>query len=289
MKKAEQVYLYKPDSDYIPRIAAVHDLCGYGKCSLGIAIPVLSASGIDVCSLPSSIFSTHTLYPDFRVLDTTSFLPEMLDHWKKSDVDLDGIYSGFLGSSDQVSIILSIWKDYPHALRLVDPVMGDGGKPYTTYGEDLCQEVKKLCRSADLLLPNLTEASILTGLPYTGNSPTDEEVDDLMKALLDMGAKYIVLKGIERNGKIRNYIKGIDCSLSFEEEELLPFRLHGTGDLYASSVIAAIYAGKSLSESVAFAADLVHDALLLTTKQPHYKMRGVSFEKVLYKVTGLVS
>ena len=104
-----------------------------------------------------------------------------------------------------------------------------------------------------------------------------------------MGPKYVVLKGIERNGKIRNYIKGLDCRLSFEEEELLPFRLHGTGDLYASSVIAAIYAGKSLSESVAFAADLVHDALLLTIKQPHYQMRGVSFEKVLYKVTDLVS
>lgn len=289
MKKADKIFLYKPDPDYIPRVAAIHDLCGYGKCSLGVAIPVLSASGIDVCSLPTSLFSTHTLYPDFRVLDTTSFIYEILDHWKNADVELDGIYSGFLGSSEQVEIILSMQKDYPNALMLIDPVMGDGGMPYPTYGPELCQEMKRLCKISDVLLPNLTEASILTGLPYTGNSPSDKEINQLMDNLLEMGSKYVVLKGIERNSKIRNYIKGHDCELSYEEENLLPFRLHGTGDLYASSVVSAIYAGKSLSEAVSFAADLVHDAMIITTKQPHYKMRGVSFEKVLNKVTGLIS
>ena len=122
MLLASQVQLYKKPTDYIPRIAAVHDLCGYGKCSLGVAIPVLSAAGCDVCPVPTSLFSAHTAYEVFYMHDTTSMLSDYLDAWKQENVDLDGVYSGFLGSAEQVSIIQRLYREYPEALRFVDPL-----------------------------------------------------------------------------------------------------------------------------------------------------------------------
>lgn len=289
MKKASEVRLYERQGMYIPRVAAVHDLCGYGKCSLGVAIPLLSAAGVDVCPLPTSLFSTHTLYPGFVMHDTTDFLPGVLDHWKgEANMDLDGVYSGFLGSAEQVEIIQSIYKDYPKALRLVDPVMGDGGQRYPTYTEEMCEKMKDLVDGADLLLPNLTEASILTGIDYPGQSPSQEEIETILGALLDMGARYVVLKGIQKEGKIINYIQGQDTEITAVQEDLLDFFIHGTGDLYASSLIAALYAGRDLESAVAFASKLVYDAMLNTRHQPDYLQRGVSFELNLGQVTDLL-
>ena len=289
MKKNNEVVLYERQGKYIPRVAAVHDLCGYGKCSLGVAIPLLSAAGVDVCPLPTSLFSTHTLYPDFVMHDTTDFLPQVLDHWKGgAEMDLDGVYSGFLGSAEQVEIIQSIYKDYPQALRLVDPVMGDGGKRYPTYTEEMCEKMKDLVDGADLLLPNLTEAGILTGMDYPGQSPDEKQVRTILDALLEMGAKTVVLKGIQREGKMINYIQGRDTEVTAVREELLDFFIHGTGDLYASSLIASLYTGKDLESAVAFASKFVHDAMLNTRYQPNYLQRGVSFELNLGQVTDLL-
>lgn len=119
------VTLYDRDPNYIPRVAAVHDMCGYGKCSLTAAIPILSAAGCDVCPVPTALFSAHTRYAVFTFHDTTDILSGYLDAWQKEDVELDGVYSGFLGSPDQVAIIQRLYREYPNALRLVDPVMGD--------------------------------------------------------------------------------------------------------------------------------------------------------------------
>ena len=132
------VILFDRDPRYIPRVAAVHDMCGYGKCSLTAAIPILSAAGCDVCPVPTALFSAHTRYSVFTFHDTTEILDGYLDAWRKENVDLDGVYSGFLGSAEQVAIIKRLYADYPHALRLVDPVMGDGGEIYATYTPELC-------------------------------------------------------------------------------------------------------------------------------------------------------
>ncbi len=289
MTSANEVYLYKREGAYIPRVAAVHDLCGYGKCSLGIAIPVLSAAGCDVCPVPTSLFSAHTKFPVWHMHDTTSMLDAYLDAWQQEGIELDAVYSGFLGAPEQVGAIQRLYAEHPKALRIVDPVMGDGGKRYPTYTPELCEAMAALVDGADLLTPNLTEASILTGMPYEGQDVDDAYVNRAIDALLELGAKNVVLKGITHgDGLIRNFVAGQDVPVAEVSCELLPYMLHGTGDLYASALLAAIMAGQSLLESVEFSSTLVRDAMRITSKQPDYEVRGVSFESVLREVTALV-
>ncbi len=289
MTAAKDFYLYQRKGAYIPRVAAVHDLCGYGKCSLGVAIPVLSAAGCDVCPVPTSLFSAHTKFPFFYMHDTTSMLPEYLDAWQKEGIDLDAIYSGFLGSAEQVESIKRLYNEYPHALRIVDPVMGDGGSKYPTYTDDMCDATRGLVSGADLLVPNLTEASILTGLPYEGQNISLEDAKRIADALLEMGAKTVVVKGIARgDGKIRNYVDGQSVKGEEVVSELLPYMIHGTGDLYASALLAAAMCGRSLYDAVTFAGNFVVDAMRITKEQPDFEVRGVSFESVLGEVTDLL-
>lgn len=291
MTSAKDLYLYQRHDGYLPRVAAVHDMCGYGKCSLGVAIPVLSCAGIDVCPVPTSLFSAHTRFPKFYMHDTTDMLTDYLDAWQTTGIDLDGIYSGFLGSAEQVDVILRLYKEYPNALRIVDPVMGDGGSKYPTYTDEMCEATRGLVNGADVLTPNLTEASILTGIEYAGQDVDEAYIKQIIDALLSLGAKSVVLKGIVHEGEaiIRNYI-GVAGSDEIEEVEgeLLPYMLHGTGDLFTSGLTAAIYAGRSLRCAVAFAGDLVRDAMRITPLQPDFETRGVSFESVLSDVTELL-
>ncbi len=292
MTTASELTLYTRHGSYIPRVAAVHDLCGYGKCSLGIAIPVLSAAGIDVCPVPTSLFSAHTKFPKFYMHDTTAMLGDYLDAWQEEGVELDGIYSGFLGSAEQVGAIRRLCREYPGALRIVDPVMGDGGEKYPTYTDEMCEAMKGLVDGADVLTPNLTEAAILTGVAYAGQNVDDAHVGRTVDALLEMGAKSVVLKGIVRPGEkvIRNYVAvaGEDGAPEEVASELLPFMLHGTGDLFASGLTAAIFCGRNLRAAVEFAGTLVRDAMSITRDQPNYELRGVSFESVLGDVTALL-
>ena len=291
MSSTSNPVLYTRKGAYLPRVAAVHDLCGYGKCSLGVAIPVLSAAGIDVCPVPTSLFSAHTRFPKFYMHDTTDMLPEYLDAWQAEGIDLDGIYSGFLGSAEQVGAIQRLYREYPHALRIVDPVMGDAGQKYPTYTDELCQAMAALVDGADVLTPNLTEASILTDIAYEGQDVSPEYVHRVMDALLEMGAKTVVLKGIVHEGEsiIRNYV-AVAGAEHVEEisSELLPYMLHGTGDLFASALTAALYAGRGLLDAVDFAGLLVRRAMEITREQPDFEVRGVSFESVLGDVTALL-
>ena len=290
MTNAKDVRLFRREGGYIPRIAAVHDLCGYGKCSLGVAIPVLSAAGCDVCPVPTSLFSSHTKFPTWHMHDTTDMLAPYLDAWREVGVQIDAVYSGFLGAAEQVGAIRRLYEEYPKALRIVDPVMGDGGERYPTYTPELCAAMGDLVDGADVLTPNLTEASILTGIAYEGQDVDDAYVARILDALLEMGARYIVLKGIVHgDGLIRNVVAGQDVECVEVSSELLPYMLHGTGDLYASALLAAIMAGRDLLDSVEFAGTLVRDAMRVTRVQPDYEMRGVSFETVLGEITALLA
>ena len=289
MSEAKDLYLYKREGSYIPRVAAVHDLCGYGKCSLGVAIPVLSAAGCDVCPVPTSLFSAHTKFPSFYMHDTTEMLDDYLDAWVEEKIELDAVYSGFLGSATQVDAINRLYREHPDALRVVDPVMGDGGQKYPTYTDEMCEATAQLVDGADLLTPNLTEASILTHIPYQGQDASEAYVERVTDTLLGMGAKCVVLKGIAHgDGKVRNYLIGRDFGLVEVVKEQLPYMLHGTGDLYASGLLAAIMAGRSLLDAVKFAGDFVYDAMVATRSQPDFELRGVSFEGVLGEVTDLL-
>lgn len=286
--------LYERQGSYIPRIAAVHDLCGYGKCSLGVAIPVLSAAGCDVCPVPTGLFSSHTAFPGWYMHDTTEILSDYLDAWKGIGVEIDAVYSGFLGSAEQVDIIRGIYETYPSALRVVDPVMADHGKVYPTYTPELCRAMADLAADADILTPNLTEAAIILGEPigdeWAGADISDEEAERLVDALLATGAKTVVLKGIQRgDGVIRNFVKGEGVELHQVSNEYLPYMLHGTGDLYCSALLAAVMAGRSTVDAVAFAGDLTHDAMIVSAQQPDFQARGVSFEPLLGKVAALLA
>lgn len=290
--KKDEIILYNRKDDYIPRVVAIHDLCGYGKCSLGIAIPVLSAAGCDVCPVPTGLFSNHTAYPNWYMHDTTEILNDYLNTWKEIGVDADAIYSGFLGSKEQVDVIKSVYKTYPHALKIVDPVMADHGEVYPTYNDELCQAMADLACEADILTPNLTEAAIILGEPigekWGGANIDDAEAHRIVNALLDRGAKYVVLKGIQReDGIIRNFVGGKDMSIVEASNEFLPYMLHGTGDLYASTLLAAVMVGKNLAEAVEFAGNITHDAMLVSSKQPDFQDRGVNFESLLGQVTDL--
>lgn len=284
--------LYDRNPRYIPRVAAVHDMCGYGKCSLTAAIPILSAAGCDVCPVPTALFSAHTKYPVFTFHDTTDILTGYLDAWREEHVDLDGVYSGFLGSPDQVAIIQRLYREYPHALRLVDPVMGDGGELYPTYTPELCEAMGALADGADVLMPNLTEASILTGHTYAGSDLDDTAVNTLLDALLNLGAKHVVLKGIDRgDGFIRNYVVSATTGVAGKRElahQRLSYMIHGTGDAFASALCGAVLVGRGLAESARIAGEFVRHAMISTLDQPHYEERGVSFELCLSDLTSLV-
>lgn len=285
--------LYQREGAYIPRVAAVHDLCGYGKCSLGIAIPVLSAAGCDVCPVPTGLFSSHTAFPGWYMHDTTEMLSDYLTAWKNIGVEIDAVYSGFLGAPEQVDRIRDLYAMYPRALRVVDPVMADHGKVYPTYTPELCAAMAELAAGADILTPNLTEAAIILSEPigdaWRGENIPDEEAKRLVAALIAKGAKNVVLKGIQRgDGIIRNFVGTVEGDFLEVNNELLPYMLHGTGDLYCSCLLAAIMAGRTLEESVAFAGDFTHDAMIVSSKQPEFEARGVSFEPLIGKIAALL-
>ncbi len=288
------LYDRSANPDYIPRIAAVHDLCGYGKCSLGVAIPVLSAAGCDVCPVPTGLFSSHTAFPGWYMHDTTDIMADYTNAWKNIGVEIDAIYSGFLGAAEQVTRIRDLYETYPKALKLVDPVMADHGQVYPNYTPELCQAMADLAADADILTPNLTEAAIILGEPigddWAGTDISDEEAKRIIDALLAKGAKNVVLKGIQREGEsvIRNFVAGELVPFTEVSNEYLPYMLHGTGDVYASSLLAAIMAGKTLEEAVAFAGTFTHDAMLVSAKQPDFEARGVSFESILGDITKLL-
>ncbi len=289
-----ETYLYERQGAYIPRIAAVHDLCGYGKCSLGVAIPVLSAAGCGVCPVPTGLFSSHTAFPGWYMHDTTDILRDYLDAWRGIDVQIDAVYSGFLGAAEQVDVIRSLYETYPHALRMVDPVMADHGKVYPTYTPELCDAMARLACEADILTPNLTEAAIILDEPigdeWVGTDITDDQAKRMVEALIDKGAKHVVLKGIQREGEncIHNFIGGVDMDICEASNEYVPYMLHGTGDVYASCVLAAVMAGRDLASAAAFAGDFVHDAMIVSAEQPNFQERGVSFEPLLGDVCDLL-
>ncbi len=281
--------LYERKDHYIPRIAAVHDLCGYGKCSLGVAIPVLSAAGCDVCPVPTGLFSSHTAFPGWYMHDTTAILKDYTDAWKTIGVEIDAVYSGFLGDAEQVARIRDLYETYPQALRVVDPVMADHGKVYPTYTPELCDAMAQLAEGADILTPNLTEASIILGIEWPGANIDEAKVHEMIDGLREKGAKNVVLKGIERgDGLIRNYIEGDSVEFTETVNEKLPYMLHGTGDLFTSALLAAIMAGCDLAEATRFASDFVPEAMGITSYQPDFQNRGVSFEPLLGKIAALL-
>lgn len=188
------------------KIAAINDYSGFGRCSIAVELPVISAMKIQCCPMPTSIFSNHTGFDSFYFKDFTENMPPYMAEWKKLNLKFDGIVTGFLGSHNQIAIVEEFFKNFKTEdnIVVIDPVMGDYGNLYPTYTDETCQEMKKLVKYADILTPNLTEACIITDEPYRPDYSNDELKKIAMK-LVAMGPSKIVITGIQRGHYIGNY------------------------------------------------------------------------------------
>ena len=266
------------------RILTVQDISCVGKCSLTVALPVLSAMGLETAVLPTAILSTHTGgFSGYTFRDLTGDLGPIMAHWKKEGIDFSAIYTGYLGSLEQIAWMERLFAEFGQgALKVVDPVMADGGKLYAGFSPEFAGRMAQLCGAADVILPNLSEAAFLLGLPYEPN-PGPERVKELCEGLCSLGCRQAVLTGVSCTpGKLG--AAGLDADTGeffVVEREHLPVSFHGTGDLFASAVTGALARGKSLYDAVTIAVDFTVDAIAKTMADPQARTYGVNFEEAL--------
>lgn len=266
------------------RILTVQDISCVGKCSLTVALPVLSAMGLETAVLPTAILSTHTGgFSGYTFRDLTGDLGPIMAHWKKEGIDFSAIYTGYLGSLEQIAWMERLFAEFgQEALKVVDPVMADGGKLYAGFSPEFAGRMAQLCGAADVILPNLSEAAFLLGLPYEPN-PGPERVKELCEGLCALGCRQAVLTGISRTpGKLG--AAGLDSDTGeffVVEREHLPVSFHGTGDLFASAVTGALARDKNLYDAVTIAVDFTVDAIAKTMADPQARTYGVNFEEAL--------
>ena len=267
------------------RVLTIQDISCVGQCSMTVALPIISACGIETAVLPSAVLSTHTAgFSGFTVRDLASDMPAIREHWVKENLRFDAVYTGYLGSAQQVDYVLDIAADCrkDEFLLIVDPAMADHGKLYPAFDMDYVEAMKKLCAKADYLLPNITEACFLCGIEY--RSEYDEAyVLDIVRALAAMGVKNVILTGIgyekDKNGVVV-YRNG---KLEYYEHEMLPNSCHGTGDIYASAFTGALIMGRDAFDAARIAADYTLECIRITADDPSH-WYGAKFEPVLYRL-----
>lgn len=263
------------------RLLTIQDISCVGQCSLTVALPIISACGVECAILPSSVLSNHTAgFSGWTFRDLTDEMPNILAQWKKEKVDFDAFYTGYV-SKTQIPHILDIMQETarPGALRIVDPVMGDGGKLYPGFDDDFPQEMCRLCKGADVIMPNLTEAALLLGEEY--RTEYDQAyIKQTIKRLHALGAKNVVLTGVS----LEPNKLGVACydgnEILYYFTDRLDVSMHGTGDCYASSFAGALMRGHSILESASIAADFVVETIRQSMGDPSH-WYGVKFEKAL--------
>lgn len=271
----------------IPRVAAIHDLSGFGRCSLTTAIPILSVMGIQVCPLPTAILSSHSDgLGDFSFLDFTPYMADFIRHWKEMKLDFSCIYTGFLGSYEQIEIVshfMDEFKSREDQLIVVDPVMGDEGKLYVTYTEEMGKAMTSLVKKADVITPNMTEACFLLQKPYEKKIFTHEEAKELLKELAALGPDQVVVTGVclpeDSHGNI-GYDQKRD--LFFQAPiDYVPEIYPGTGDMYASVLTGSLVQGDLLEVAMDKATAFVEEAAKGTHAAKTFNKEGVAFETIL--------
>lgn len=267
------------------KILTIQDISCVGQCSLTVALPILSACGIETCVLPSAVLSTHTAgFTGYTFRDLTEDMPAIRDHWVKEGIRFDAIYTGYLGSTRQIDYVRSIFaaNAAEACIKVVDPAMADNGKLYPGFDEVFVEAMKDLCAEADYVVPNITESCFLTGLEY--RTEYDEAyIDAHIAALTALGCKNIILTGISyRPGKTGIVVveKGVK---RYYEHELLPNSCHGTGDIYASAFVGALVRGKDALTSAKIAADYTMACIQETAKLENH-WYGAAFEPALGKL-----
>ncbi|MBE5787044.1 MAG: pyridoxamine kinase [Clostridiales bacterium] len=267
--------------------AAVHDLSGFGRCSLTVALPVLSAMGVQVSCLPTAVLSTHTGgFKGYTFRDLTADMGPFFRHWQREGFRFDALYTGYLGSEEQIQLVeefLSVFRTDENCI-LVDPVMGDHGKLYTLYTEKMAAGMKRLCARADVIVPNMTEAAYLTGMEYRAEGHTEAYLQEMCEKLMALGPGKVVLTGVcPEKGRM-----GTACFEGGKMRIYAPARVDaaydGTGDLFASVLLGALLRGRSLTKAVMLAADFTRDCVERSLHNGTDCHHGVDFEPALWRL-----
>lgn len=271
------------------RVLTIQDISCVGQCSLTVALPILSACGQETVILPSAVLSTHTGgFSEFTFRDLTDDIPNIQNHWKKEGIKFDAIYTGYLGSLKQIGYVSNILdtmgKD--RCIKVVDPAMADNGKLYSIFDMEYADEMSKLCAKADIVLPNITEACLMTGIEY--KEKYDEAfVMKILSALRELKMKTIVLTGITYDDKTTGVVVYEGDEYKYYSHRKLEKGSHGTGDIYASSFIGAYLSGKSLFEAAGIAAEYVLKCMEYTKGDDEH-WYGVKFEPVLKELISAI-
>ena len=265
------------------KVVTMQDISCVGKCSLTVALPILSAMGIETAVIPTAVLSTHTMFQGFTFHDLTKEILPITEHWKKEGFTFNAVYTGYLGSFEQLNCAAKLFDDFgKDGLKIVDPCMADNGKLYAGFTTEFAKEMAKLCAKADIICPNLTEASFLLDIPYV-TSYDEDYIKDVLKKLTALGAKKAVITGVtfdDTHLGAYAYDSEADRYLSyFTDEETQHF--HGTGDIWASTLCGALVNGKSFEEAIAIACDYVKESIHLTLQEKDHNDYGVNFEEAI--------
>ena len=271
-----------------PRIAAIHDLSCFGRCSLTIALPVLSAMGCQCCPLPTALLSAHTGFTGGSFLDLTEEMQHIADHWARIDIHFDGIYSGFLGSAAQIGTVQQfITRFRGTGLVVIDPVLGDHGQAYRTCTPELCNGMRRLAESADIITPNLTEASLLLEQSYETIQAIDPA--ETVRRLSLEGRRSVVLTGYSTGDGQTGALcfDRADGSIQAVQVQRVPRDFSGTGDLFTSVLTGAMVKGVPLIQAARTAADFVQSCAARTLAAGNTDDEGVDFEPLLGTLTNV--
>ncbi|ORX65128.1 Pyridoxal/pyridoxine/pyridoxamine kinase [Anaeromyces robustus] len=268
------------------KLLTIQDISCVGQCSLTVALPIISACGIETAILPGALLSNHTAsgFSGWTFNDLTDDMPKILDQWLKENITFDAFYTGYV-TRTQIPHILDVMEKAakPNALRIVDPAMADNGVLYAGFDADFPKEMAKLCKGADYILPNLTEASFLLGIPYVGDNYDQAYIEKISRDLAKLGAKNVVITGVSfEKGKVGASIYHSETdSFEYYFNEWVNCAFHGTGDVFSSAFAGAIMRGKSAVEAIKVAADFVVSSIKKTLDDKKDHWYGVKFEKAI--------
>lgn len=270
----------------VKRIAAIHDLSGFGRVSLTVVIPILTSMGFQVCPLPTAVLSSNTELAGFKLVDLTAHMREFIDHWKSLNLTFDAIYSGFLGSHLQIEIVKEFIDHFraPGQLVVVDPVLGDDGRLYDSMTPDMVSEMKTLISRADLITPNLTEACALLDIPYS-EKLGEAELKRILKALSEKGPGIVIITNVNKSDRKKQtfvYAYNNDDRRTWKVQcDYIPANYPGTGDTFTSVVTGCLMQGDSLPVALDRAVQFISTGVRATYGHSHDPRAGIFLEKVL--------
>lgn len=266
------------------RIVTIQDISCVGKCSLTVALPIISAMGVETAIIPTAVLSTHTMFSNFTVKDLTDQINPITAHWKKEGFEFDALYTGYLGSFEQIDLMKEMFDAFKTESNIlfVDPAMADNGKLYPAFDEAFAKHMATLCAKADIIVPNMTEAAFMTGKEY--KSEYDEAyAKEMLKALSELGAGISILTGVSFEPDVTGvmgYDKNADEFYYYSHKKHAK-SYHGTGDIFSSTCVGAIMNGMNWKEAIAVAADYTSECIRITAEDPNAISYGVNFESVI--------